>query len=505
MKILMLNPPFKSLCGRYSRASRSPAIAKGGTFYYPIWLAYATGVLEQADHEVKLIDAPARRMEVADVLDLAETWQPELAVVDVTTPSVYHDVEVAAALKNTVPGLFVVLVGTHVSALPEETLQLSGKVDAAAIGEYDYTVRALATALEAERDIRSVAGLCYRNPQGELVRTPQRELIRDLDGLPFVTQVYERHLNIEDYFYTNARHPVVTIISGRGCPHQCVYCVLPQVMNGHGYRRRSMQNVVDELEYIATNLPQINDIFFEDDTLTVNPKRTREICDNIIQRGLKLTWTCNARADVDLETLERMKAAGCRLMCVGYESGDQRVLDAMRKNLTVEQIRQFARDAKKAGILVHGCFLVGNPGETSKSLMTTLELAKELDPDTAQFYPIMVYPGTEAYAWAQENGYLITDDFSEWLTEDGLHNTIVTRPGLSNRELVEFCDYARQQFYLRPRYVLSKGWEILAHPREGKRFFKSFRTFAKYLLRGTFGACSSFAQQAKPPHPQRQR
>jgi radical SAM superfamily enzyme YgiQ (UPF0313 family) len=185
-------------------------------------------------------------------------------------------------------------------------------------------------------------------------------------------------------------------------------------------------------------------------------------------------------------------------MCVGYESGDQRVLDAMKKNLTVEQMRQFARDAKRAGILIHGCFLVGNPGETRESLMTTLSLAKELDPDTAQFYPIMIYPGTEAYAWAQENGYLTTNDFSEWLTEDGLHNTIVSRPWLSHRELVEFCDYARQQFYLRPRYVLSKGWEILTRPREGKRFFKSFRTFAKYLFRGTFGPHSSFAGTPQP-------
>jgi len=491
MKVLMLNPPFKPEYGRYSRASRSPAIAKGGTFYYPMWLAYATGVLEQAGHEVKLVDAPARRMTVADVLDLARDWKSGLAVVDVTTPSVYHDVEVAAALKDTVPGLFVVLVGTHVSALPEETLRLNKKVGAVAIREYDYTVRDLAAALEKGDDVQSVEGLCYRNPGGELVRTPQRKLMRDLDSLPFVTQVYERHLNIEDYFYTNARHPVVTIISGRGCPHQCVYCVLPQVMNGRGYRRRSVQNVVDELEYIATTLPQVNDIFFEDDTLTANPRRTREICDEIIRRGLKLTWTCNARADVDLETLRRMKAAGCRLMCVGYESGDQRVLDAMKKNLTVEQIRQFARDAKKAGILVHGCFLVGNPGETRESLMTTLKLAKELNPDTAQFYPIMIYPGTEAYTWAQENGYLTTNDFSQWLTEDGLHNTIVSRPGLSAKELVEFCDYARRQFYLRPRYVLSKGWEILTHPREAKRFFKSFRTFAKYLFRGTFGHRSS--------------
>jgi len=265
-------------------------------------------------------------------------------------------------------------------------------------------------------------------------------------------------------------------------------------MNGRHYRSRSVQNVVDELEYIATNLPQVNDIFFEDDTLTISRKRMRAICDEIMRRGLDIAWTCNARADVDLETLKKMKAAGCRLMCVGYESGDQRVLDRMKKHMTVEKMRQFAKDAKRARILVHGCFMVGAPGETRESMMRTLELAKELNPDTAQFYPIMIYPGTEAYTWAEKNDYITASDFSEWLTEDGLHNTVVSRPDLPAKEMVEFCDYARQEFYLRPRYVLSKGWEILTHPHEGKRFFKSFRTFAKYLFRGTFGPKSSFKQ-----------
>ncbi len=262
-------------------------------------------------------------------------------------------------------------------------------------------------------------------------------------------------------------------------------------MNGRRYRSRSEQNVVDELEYIAKNLTKVNDIFFEDDTLTSNRRRMRNICDEIIQRKLDITWTCNARADVDIETLRKMKAAGCRLMCVGYESGDQRVLDGMKKHITIERMHQFADDAKKAGILVHGCFMVGAPGETRESMTQTLELAKELDPDTAQFYPIMVYPGTEAYSWARENNYIAVDDFSEWLTDDGLHNTVVSRPDLSAQEMVDFCDDARREFYLRPRYILSKGWQMISHPHESKRLLKSFRTFSRHLFSGTFSQKSS--------------
>src|SRR5262249_24220379 len=196
-----------------------------GTLYYPIWLAYATGVLEQAGHHVKLIDAPASRMTAKDVLEVATDWKPELAVVDVTTPTVYHDVELAAALKDAIAGLFVVLVGTHVSALPEETLDLRYKIDAVAIHEYDNTLRDLASVLAKAASISSVAGLCFRDDQGKLMRTAQRELIENLDSLPFVTKVYQQHLNIKNYFYANAGHPVVTIISGRGCPYGCVYCV----------------------------------------------------------------------------------------------------------------------------------------------------------------------------------------------------------------------------------------------------------------------------------------
>jgi len=229
------------------------------------------------------------------------------------------------------------------------------------------------------------------------------------------------------------------------------------------------------------------ELMFEDDTLTFNKKRCLEFAEEILRRGIKIKWSANSRCDVDLETMVMLKKAGARLFCVGVESGDQVVLDQMKKAMKVERVRQFFKDAKKAGIKLHGCFMVGNPGETKETLETTLNFAKELNPDTAQFFPIMVYPGTEAYQWAKSNGFLTTSDFREWLTPDGMHNSIVSRPGLSNTELVEFCDRARKEFYIRPSYIFRKMIDGLTDLQEFKRLAKGGWTLGRHIFRGTYG------------------
>jgi len=246
--------------------------------------------------------------------------------------------------------------------------------------------------------------------------------------------------------------------------------------------------VVQEFQYIAETFPLVKEIFFEDDTFTIDKKRCREICRKLIESKNRISWTANARADVDPETLEMMKEAGCRLLCVGVESGNQCVLDTMKKGLSLEQIRRFFRDAKRAGILIHGCFMVGNKGDNRGTLEETLTFAKELNPDTAQFFPLMVYPGTEAYRWAKQENLVLTEDFSQWVTHEGLHNSVVNLSGLANADLVAFCDRARREFYLRPGYLIWKLRQVLRHPSELKRTAKSLKTFLKYLLRGTFPA-----------------
>lgn len=482
MNILMLNPPFHR---KFSRSQRSPAVIKSGVIYYPIWLAYATGVLEREGFTVKLVDAPAAGLDLDHVLDLVREFRPRLVVVDTSTPSIANDVMVAEAVKAAEPGVFVLLVGPHVSSLPDDSMAMSPALDAVARREYEYTVRDLARALDGGTDLAAVQGLTYRAAEGAIIHNPDRPLIEDLDELPFVSEVYKRHLRTEDYFYSITKYPVITIITGRGCPHRCTYCMWPQTLHGRRYRRRSPERVADEFEFIRREFPMVKEVFIEDDTLTVNPDHARRLSEELVRRNVQLSFTANSRANVSFDTLKALKQAGCRLLCVGFESGDQAVLDAMHKAIKVEQFFEFRQAARKAGILVHGCFMVGNPEETRESMEKTLALAKKLNPDTAQFFPLMVYPGTEAYTWAREHGYLTTTDFREWLTPDGLHRSIVSRPGLSSDDLVEFCDHARRSFYMRPSYMLAKAVQCVTHPSEARRIFKSARTFTRHLFRSS--------------------
>ena len=484
LTILLLNPPFLP---KFSRPQRSPAVIKSGTLYYPIWLSYATGFLQKKGFEVNLIDSPAEGYDLSKTLDLIRTFNPRMVVIDTSTPSIDSDAKVAEAIKKFLPEVFLVMVGTHVSVTSEETLLKYPWVDAIARREYDETLLNVAQIFSRKSrpdlgSLEKIKGLSFRS-DGKIVHNPERPFITDLDQFPFVSEVYKKFLKVENYFYSITQYPEITIVTGRGCPHQCTYCVYPQVMYGHHFRHRSPENVVAEFVYIKENFPQVKEIFIEDDTMTVNRKYCQEVCKLLIKEGIHMTWTANSRADIDFETLGLMKKAGCRLLCIGVESGNQRILDNIHKRLKLQQVQEFMKSARKAKILVHGCFMVGNPGETKETMKETLDFAKKLKPDTAQFFPLMVYPGTEAYDWAKGHGYLTTSDYSQWITESGLHNCIVSTPVVSNKELVEFCDNARRSFYLRPSYILSKISQVITHPSETKRIVKAARTFFKYLFK----------------------
>lgn len=479
MKVIALNPPFLK---KFSRASRSPAVTKSGTIYFPTWLAYATGSLEKRGHDVRLIDASPRGMSLDDVITEAVQFAPRMILVDSTTASFHVDLETVRALKSALPETFIAMVGLHVSALPEAALQPGSAVDAVCRREYDMTVVELAEALAGTKKIGDVAGLSYRDGDRGIVHNPDRAYIQDLNELPFVTEIFKKHLRIEDYFYAHIQYPMVTTFTSRGCPAQCTWCMYPQVFYGHAFRHRSPENIVAEFEFIQKELPQVKEVLIDDDTFTIDVKHTRRTCELMIERGIRLPWTCEVRTNLDYDTMVVMKKAGCRLMVAGFESGVKEILRAMKKGLTPEQGATFAYDARRAGIMVHGCFVAGNPGETRETLEESLRYAKSLPLDTAQFFPMMLYPGTEAYAWARESGYLRTEDYSQWVSPEGMHNTMIDRPGLSHEYLVEFCDRARREFYLRPRYIAGKLWQAATHPAEFQRTLISAKRFYRFLF-----------------------
>lgn len=485
MNIYFINPPFKAEYGKFSRESRSPAIAKSGVLYYPLWLIYAAMYAEQHGHQISFLDAPAKQLGEKESLEIIKKGHHDksLFVLGTSTPSIKSDAAFAQAIKDLYPSSFVVLVGTHPSVCPEETQAYTDAVDAVAIGEFDVIITELANQLDGDGEISKVRGLCYHK-DGATLRTPPMPPMQDLDALPYAAQFIKEHLDVRDYFIAAATFPSIQIFTGRGCPFHCNFCLYPQTMQGHVFRARSAENVVGEFEYIAKNFPDVKEVVIEDDMFTANKKRVVRISQLLMEKGLnkRLKWMCNSRVDLDLETMKTMKAAGCRLMLTGIESGNQQILDNIKKGTRVEQFHQFVSYAKKAKLQVHACYMVGNQGETKETMEQTLQLALKLNTDTAQFYPLIPYPGTGAYDWAKQNGY-IQVGYDEYCLPDGTHNSVLSTPELTSKEMVEFCNKARRRYYLRPRYIIHRLKTGLTDPSDLRRSLKAFGSLRHYLLK----------------------
>jgi len=482
MKVFFLNIPFHE---RYSRESRSPGVAPSGTLYYPIYLALAAGVTRKAGHTIDFLDAPADKYSLEQSLDRILKFKPDLIVSTTVTASVCHDVRVMDSLSEKT-GAMTMLCGTHATARPVETLQMAKRLDFIAIGEYDFTIRAVADHFQSGKtreQLGEVLGLAYRH-NGEFIRNAERPMWEAMDEIPWASHIYRDYLKIENYSYGAQLHPEITIVGGRGCPYQCTYCVFPQTITGQRYRARSVNDVVDEMEFILKTWPHNKEIMFEDDTMTLDKKRMREISEEILRRGLKVTWSGNARADFeDVELLKLMKKAGCRLFCVGFESSDQELLKNMKKGgATVKMQEKFVGACRQAGILVHGCFLLGGTGETKETMRGTLEMAKRYNCDTAQFFPMMVYPGTRAYEEAKARGDLKNENYENWLKDSGYYMSQVNRTGFTNDELTQFCDTALKEYYFRPVYLWSKIVQFAAQPRERSRIVNGAYYFIRKLM-----------------------
>ncbi|MBI5208003.1 MAG: radical SAM protein [Candidatus Firestonebacteria bacterium] len=494
MKILCLNAPFKTEYGRFSRTSRSPSITKSGTLYYPIWLCYAAGVIEEAGFDIKIIDSCAYSFDLNKTLELIKEYKPNIAILDTSTPSIYEDVKTGVAIKKIFPDCFVALMGTHPTALPEETLKFDKNIDAIIIGEADYIAKELVEKisktdlhkLQIDNEYRdnilnSIDGIAYRTGE-KIIVNKRREFVQDLDKLPFISKVYKKHLDIKKYFFAASDYPEIQIMTARGCVARCTFCVYPQTIHGFKYRMRSPKNIADEFEWIVQNLPEVREIGIEDDTFAGSHKRVVEFCQEILKRKIKIKWYCNVRVDLNYDTMVWMKKAGCALVTVGYESANKKILENINKRTTPEMIIEFSQNTRKAGLLVHGCFMAGNRGETRETLKESFDLALKIMDDTMQFFPLMVYPGTEDYKWAKENGFLTVKDYSDYLTPEGLHNSCIRLNDITDKELVSWCNDARKAYYLRPKYIAYKGLQVLKNPSEFRRTFKTFKRFIKFLF-----------------------
>ena len=476
MKVLFLNPPHRF---KLSRSSRWPEYTKSGTLYYPFWLAYAAGAMMKTKHETNLIDAIANEWDDSKTIDEIIKFKPQLVIVETSTPSIHSDIKFIEELKK-VSNVKVVLVGTHPSVLPEQTLKMSKKIDFIARKEYDYTIPELADIIENNSDLKQVLGISYRK-ENRIIHNPDRPLIQDLDALPFVSKVYKKFLNVYNYRYALARHPMIQIWSSRGCPNLCTFCLIPQTFTTRNFRARSPENFVDELEWIKENMPEIKEIFIEDDTFTVNKQRVLKICDLIEKRELDIVWSVNARADVPYDVLKRMKETGCRMLIVGYESGNEQILKNIKKGITLKQAEEFTKNSKKLGLKIFGCFMIGLPGDTKETIEQTFQFAKKLKPDMVFFQQTVPFPGTEFYDWCKKNEYLITEDFRKWLDSNGKLNYLVNYPNLTSEEIKQIRDKLMIRFYTSPKLA----WQTFTHNlnfNEMKRLLIATKDYLSYLI-----------------------
>ena len=225
-----------------------------------------------------------------------------------------------------------------------------------------------------------------------------------MDELPFVTPVYKRDLAIEKYFIGYLRHPYISMYTGRGCKSRCTFCLWPQTIGGHKYRTRSVENVIEEIRWAKQAFPQVKEFFFDDDTFTDDLPRAEEIARGLGKLGV--TWSCNAKANVPRDTLKVLKDNGLRLLLVGYESGNQQILHNIKKGMRIEVAKRFTKDCHELGIVIHGTFIMGLPGETKDTIQETIRFAREINPHTLQVSIAAPYPGTFLYKQAVENGWL---------------------------------------------------------------------------------------------------
>ena len=282
-------------------------------------------------------------------VDIARDF--EFLVLFTSTPGFKNEVRLAEMIKETNPKIKIVFVGPHVSVKPEESLQASRAIDFVVRREFDYSV----TEFAQGKPLEEIAGASYR-VNGDIRHNPERPLLTDLDSLPFAVDIYKRDLDITKYNVPFLHHPYVAFYSSRGCPALCTFCLWPPTLSGHQWRVRSSDNVAAEVRRAQELFPEMKEIFFDDDTFAWGKNRVLDLCRKL--QPLKFTWSCTSRVHTDFETLKAMKDAGCRLMIVGFESGDPQVLKNIKKGATVEQGLEFMKNCRKVGIAVHGDFIM---------------------------------------------------------------------------------------------------------------------------------------------------
>jgi hopanoid biosynthesis associated radical SAM protein HpnJ len=464
MKTLLLNPPsFDKFDGGAS--SRWPATREIESYWYPVWLAYPAGMLPGS----RLLDAPPHKISAQQTIEISKDY--EFLVLFTSTVGFESDLRIIRAMKEGNPGLRIAFVGPHVQMQPAQSLQASRDIDFVVRGEFDHAVVDFAKGVPVEQ----IANVSYiRN--GQVIHNPSRPPMHtdELDTLPFATDVYKRDLTIENYNVPFLLHPFVSFYSARGCPALCTFCLWPQTLSGHAWRVRSAANVAAEFARVPKLFPQAKEVFFDDDTFNIRRDRVLELCK--LMKPVGLQWSCTARVHGDYETVSAMADAGARLFIVGFESGDAQILKNIKKGATLEMGRNFVKNCKRAGVRVHGDFIICLPGETPETIEKSIEYAKELDCETIQVSLAHAYAGTELYDFAKLNGFLASDAATD---SKGHQLPHLEYPGLSRQAMMQAVNRFYDAYYFRPRVAWRIVRDALWDAHERKRLTHEATSFLR--------------------------
>ena len=328
----------------------------------------------------------------------------------------------------------------------------------------------------------TITGLSYRDKDGKIKHNPEREMIVNMDALPWVADVYKRDLQIEKYFIGYLLHPYVSLYTGRGCPAQCTFCLWPQTIGGHKYRVRSPKNVSDEMAYMKKLFPQVREFFFDDDTFHRQPPARARKSPNISGRSASIGAATAAPISITTQS-NLSRTTAFRLFLVGYESGNDDILTRIKKGVTMDEMRRFTKSCHKADVVIHGTFILGLPVETPQTIENTIRFAQELDVFSMQVSLAAPYPGTELFEMARQNGWFTKKDKTDLVEGDGFQQSALEYPGLSKDEIFEAVDRFYRTYYLRPKPILRIIKTLMLEDkdvfvrrcREGFEFFKSLR------------------------------
>ncbi len=460
MKTLFLNPPsFDGFDG--GAGSRWPSTREIESYWYPVWLCYPAGMIEGS----KVLDAPPHGVSIQQTVEEAKNY--ELLVLFTSSPGFHVDVKIAEMMKDANPKMKVAFVGPPVTIEPDKVLNSTKAIDFIVRREFDYQIANYAKGTPLEE----LPGVSFRK-DGVNVHNPEGGYIENLDELPWVSKTYKRDLDFRKYNVPFLLHPYISFYTTRGCPAMCTFCLWPQTHSGHRWRLRSAQDIVNECRYTLENFPGLKEIFFDDDTFNYRKARTIELCAEL--KKLNFTWSCTSRVTTDYETLKAMKEAGCRLLIVGYESGDEQILRNIKKGATIDMARRFTENCHKLGLVIHGDFIVGLPGETRDTLRNTIDFAKRMDVETIQVSIAHAFPGTEFYDYAKKNN-LVQINMAD---DEGHQLPNVVYPGiLEKEELVDWVERFYGEYYFRPKAAWRIVRKAIFHNDERARLYKEAKSF----------------------------